>query len=68
MWSVRASFFDHLVAERDAFRIVLLEPFIGKLWRREYLEVVDVANFLCSCRLRDQDTIAEQSPDGKPDT
>ena len=42
----RASFFDHLVAERDAFRIVLLEPFIGKFWRREYLEVVDVANFL----------------------
>jgi hypothetical protein len=29
----------------------------AKLWRREYLEVVDVANFLCSCRLRDQDTI-----------
>jgi hypothetical protein len=46
MWSVRASFFDHLVAERDAFRIVLLEPFIGKLWRREHLEVIDVANFL----------------------
>ena len=46
MWSVRASFFDHLVAERDAFRIVLLEPLIGKLWRREYLEVVDVANLL----------------------
>src|SRR4030081_605340 len=46
MWSVRASFFDHLVAECDAFRIVLLEPLIGELWRREYLEMVDVANFL----------------------
>src|SRR6267378_4934405 len=46
MWSVRASFFDHLVTERDAFRIVLLEPLLGKLWRREYLEVVDVANLL----------------------
>ena len=47
MWSVRASFFDHLVAERDAFRIVLLEPsLIGKFCRREHLEVVDVANSL----------------------
>jgi hypothetical protein len=42
----RALFFDHLIAERDAFRVVLLEPLIGKLWRREYLEVVDVANLL----------------------
>src|SRR5450631_2701753 len=42
----RALFFDHLVAEHDAFRIVLLEPLISKLWRREYLEVVDVANLL----------------------
>jgi len=42
----RASFFDHLVAEHDAFRIVLLEPLIGKLWRCEYLEMVDVADFL----------------------
>jgi len=47
MWSVRASFFDHLVAERDAFRIVLLEPsLIGKFCRREHLEVIDIANFL----------------------
>jgi hypothetical protein len=30
--------------------------------------MLDVANFLCSCRLRDQDTIAEQSPDGRPDS
>jgi hypothetical protein len=42
----RALFFGHLVAERGAFRIVLLEPLISKLWRREYLEMVDVANFL----------------------
>ena len=42
----RASLFDNLIAERDAFRIVLLEPLIGKVWRREYLEVVDVANLL----------------------
>jgi len=27
----RALFFDHLVAERGAFGIVLLEPLIGKL-------------------------------------
>ena len=27
-------------------RVILLEPLIGKLWRREYLEVVDVANLL----------------------
>jgi hypothetical protein len=46
MWPVRASFFDHLVAERDAFRIVLLEPLIGKFCRREHLEVIDVANLL----------------------
>jgi hypothetical protein len=41
-----ASFFDHLVSERDAFGIVLFEPLIGKFLRREHLEVVDVANFL----------------------
>ena len=35
----RASLFDNLIAERDAFRIVLLEPLIGKVWRGEYLEV-----------------------------
>jgi hypothetical protein len=40
----RASFFDHLIAEYDALRVILLESLIGKLWRREYLEVVDVAN------------------------
>jgi hypothetical protein len=27
-------------------RIIFLEPPIGKLWRREYLEVVDAANLL----------------------
>jgi hypothetical protein len=42
----RASFFDHLIAEYDALGVILLEPLIGKLWRREYLEVVDVANLL----------------------
>src|SRR5882724_9424994 len=31
MWSVRASFFDHLVAKCHALRIVLLEPLIGKM-------------------------------------
>jgi hypothetical protein len=40
-----ASFFDPLVAECDAFRIVL-EPLIGKVWRRKHLEVIDVADFL----------------------
>jgi hypothetical protein len=39
----RTLFFDHLVAERGAFRIIFLESLFGKLWRREYLEVVDVA-------------------------
>ena len=50
-------FFEHrggaslhdLVGERYAFRIVLLEPFVGKFCRRENLKVIDVAN-LCSCR------------------
>jgi hypothetical protein len=42
----RASFLDHFVAEQDALRIIFLEPLIGKLWRREYLEIVVVANFL----------------------
>jgi hypothetical protein len=46
MWSVRASFFDHLVAERGAFRIVLLEPLIGKFCRREHLEVTDAPSFI----------------------
>ena len=32
--------------ERGAFRIIFLEPLFGKLWRREYLEMVDVANLL----------------------
>jgi hypothetical protein len=40
------SFFDHLVAEHDTLWIIFLEPLIGKLWRREYLEMVDVANLL----------------------
>jgi hypothetical protein len=52
----RASFFDHLIAEYDAFRVILLEPLIGKLWRRKYLEVVDVADFLVGVDC-DQDTI-----------
>jgi hypothetical protein len=39
----RTLFFDHLVAERGAFRIIFLESLFGKLWRREYREVVDVA-------------------------
>ena len=43
-----ASFFDHPEAERGAFRFIFLEPLIGKLRRREYLEMVDVANFLVS--------------------
>src|SRR6266850_3811873 len=47
-----ASFFDHLVAERDAFRIVLLEPLIGKFCRREHLEVIDVRQPPCSYRHR----------------
>ena len=38
--------FDHLVAERDAFRIVLLEPLIGKFCRREHLEVTDAPTSL----------------------
>ena len=42
----RASFFDDLISKSNALRIVLLEPLVGKLWRREYLEVVDVANLL----------------------
>jgi len=40
----RASFFDHLVAKRAGSSF--LEPLFGKLWRREYLEMVDVANLL----------------------
>ena len=46
-----ASSFDHLVAERDAFGIVLFEPLIGKFLRREHLEVVDVANFLAGINI-----------------
>ena len=42
--------------ERGAFRIIFLEPLFGKLWRREYLEVIDVANFLVRLDC-DQDTI-----------
>src|SRR6266702_3061061 len=38
------SSFNNLIPKCPALRIVLLEPFIGKLCRREYLEVVCVAN------------------------
>jgi hypothetical protein len=34
-----------------------LNPFISGFWNSEQFEMVDVANFLCSCRLRDQDTV-----------
>src|SRR5882724_7994772 len=46
MFDCRPSFFDHLIAERDALPDRSPEPLIGKLWRREHFEVVDVANLL----------------------
>ena len=45
---------DHLVFERNAFRIVLFEPSVGGLFIGKDLEVVDVANFLAGVDV-DQD-------------
>jgi hypothetical protein len=35
-----------LIFECHALGVIFLEPLVGKLWRSEYLEVVDVAYFL----------------------